>query len=185
MKSKFFLLALLGCAFGSHAFCMDIGDIYPPDVENYDGKTWRLKKPELELELYKDGKLKPEVQLAPYHGWIKYEDKDNLPLHVIFYTLDESRKAKTLVSFVCDTMKGNPVDPTKYGFKRTTDIQYLIKDPYRDDKQDNKITGKKFDAWNLEGTPKKEQKKFWDPTPENLPLNSFPAIFEYIGNSEK
>lgn len=186
MKSKFILLTFLACAFCSNAFCMDREDIYSPNVENYNGKTWRLKKPELYAALYQeDGKLKPEVSLVPYHAWIKYEDKDNLPLHVIFYTLGEDKKPKTNVSFVCDNVNGKPVDPTKYRFKRTTDIKYLIKDPYRDDKQDNKITGKKFDAWNLEGTLKKEQKKFWDPMPEGLPVNSFPVIFEYHEGSEK
>lgn len=186
MKSKFILLTFLACAFGSHAFCMDSEDIYFPNVEDYDGKTWRLKKPELYADLYKeDGKLQPAVRLVPYHAWIKYEDKDNLPLHVIFYTLDEGNKPKTNVSFVCDTVNGKPVDPTKYRFERTTAIEYLIKDPYTDDKQDNKITGKKFDVWNLQGTPKKEQKKFWDPMPEDLPINSFPAIFKFQGSSEK
>ena len=181
MKSKFILLTFLAGLFGSNAFCMD-RNIAPPNFEEgYNGRSslgvWRLKKP----DLYEKKGIKPGEPLYPYHAWIKHEDKDNLPLHVIYYTLDENKKAKTLVSFVCDKDEnGALIDPKQYSFERTTEVQYLIKDPYIDDKK-NKITGKKFDVWNLQGTPKEKQIKFWDPMPDNVPVNRFPGIFKFQG----
>lgn len=182
MKMNFISLTFVLSMIASKAFCMENNDIFPPDVENYDGKSriggWRLKKP----NVYEEQAIPVGEPLYPYHAWIKYNDKDNLPLHCIFYTLHEDRKGKALVSFVYD----EPVDPTQYRFERTTDVNHLIKAPYTNDKT-GKIEGEKFDAWNLQETEgsKKDQKKNWDPMPDHVRANHFPAVFRYHGNSEK
>jgi hypothetical protein len=181
MKFKFMLLTFLAGVFASSGgFCMenDKDDILPPNVANYSGKgpigKWNPKKEDIfvqERGLNDKKKIQIGEPLYPYHAWIKYEDKGGCPLHCIFIAADCKRK----VSFVLSEGENGPIDPKKYVFEKTTNLG-LIKSPYLNRKT-NGDEGHKFDAW--------EEKKFWDQMPNNLPVNTFPMVFKYVGSEEK
>jgi hypothetical protein len=180
MLYKFIFLTFLAGLSSSEVFGMDTADrdIYPPDPNGGNFGRWRWKN---------ENRPAPGEKLVPYHAWIK--DKDARPaanksLIANYYVLDENGQGKKIYTFYCtEDGQGNPIDVTHYSFEKKDDEKFLLSAPYKNHKTGD-IEGEKYDVYNLPGTVRQDEKKFWDKKPDYVPEN-FSIVFKYYESAQR